>query len=860
MADNPEGDDIASHFEHQGGLVATVSRDEPDRPPAGRLDPFGPWVVLACYAVLSLLFFLPALLPGRQIFGTDYLGSTFFWETFASSEFARGALPAWLPTVYGGVPYFANPMDVYYPVSVLLRLLGLPVHTHLAWLFAVQVVVAGWGTYLLLKELGSTSMAAGLAGLAFMLNGALVSMIYGGHDNRMIVASLAPLTFFAVHRSLRTGRAGWFVFLGVVLGAALLPFQIQSSYYLLLAAGLWFAFLLVHLRLVRPTRVLVGRVAGGMLALVLAISLAAVNFVPFAGYVPHSPRGGAEGRGYDYAVSWSMPPEETAGLAVPERSGILRDYVGENPLKLHMEYAGALVLLLGLVGGYVLRGRRVAWFFPVLGLLGLTLAYGGYTPLYRLYYAFLPGISRFRAPASAFFLVSLSLVVFAGLALDRLHRLSRTTPADRDDQTRELVQSGGVLGILGAVIALGWAIWATVSGGASLSGAATGPEYVLGTWRFAGFAVLTALVLWLWSRDRLSWRTVGLLLAVLVTVDLWVLDRRFLFTEAEPSVLFAPDEVATFLMENSQGERTHVLDDILQDNYLTYFGLDLVAGEHGNQLQIYNDFLGGSDSTYTDKRNLARPPFLSLANAGFVVTSEPLDLPDLDLVPVFEGVHRGHDAVVYRNRDVLPRAFWVGNALYLPDQASLFERLAEPGFHPGAEVLLYADGAEASSPAQASSPPQASSPGRPASSPATESGSASQAAAPPGNAVVTARTPTEVTVSVEAPANGFLVLTDAYHADWSATVDGNDEAVLRAFHTFRAVPVQAGRHEVVFRFDSRALRLGFAWTAATWVGLLLFGGYGVWRLASGRAGTHGGGNRQTHEKQRRDEAEPGRSA
>jgi hypothetical protein len=855
MADNPEGDDIAGLIENQGGLVATVSRDEPGSPPAHRLDAFGPWVVLACYAALSLLFFLPALLPGRQIFGTDYLGSTFFWETFASSEFARGTLPAWLPTVYGGVPYFANPMDVYYPVSVLLRLLGLPVHTHLAWLFAVQVVVAGWGTYLLLKELGTTSLAAGVAGLAFMLNGALVSMIYGGHDNRMIVASLAPLTFFAVHRALRTGRAGWFVFLGVVLGAALLPFQIQSSYYLLLAAGLWFAFLLLHLRLVRPTRVLVSRMAGGVLALSIAFSLAAVNFVPFAGYVPHSPRGGAEGRGYDYAVSWSMPPEETAGLAVPERSGILQDYVGENPLKLHMEYAGALVLLLGLVGGYVLRGRRVAWFFPALGLFGLTLAYGGYTPLYRLYYAFLPGISRFRAPASAFFLVSLSLVVFAGLALDRLHRLSRTDPGERDDQTRELVQSGGVLGMLGAVIALGWALWATVSGGASLSGAPTGPDYVLGTWRFAGFAIVTALVLWLWSRDRLSAGTVGLLLAVLVTVDLWVLDRRFLFNEAEPTVLFAPDEVATFLIENSQGERIHVLDDILQDNYLTYFDLELVAGEHGNQLQIYNDFLGGSDSTYTDKRNLARPPFLALANAGFVVTSRPLDLPDLDLVPVFEGVHRGHDAVVYRNRDVLPRAFWVGDALYLPDPASLFARLGEPGFDPGSEVLLYGEDADAAS------PPQASSPGRPPPSPATTSDSTLQEPSPlQGSATVTVRTPTEVAVSVEAPANGFLVLTDTYHANWSATVDGSDEAVLRAFHTFRAVPVPAGRHEVVFRFHSRALRLGFAWTAATWVGLLLLGGYGLWRLASSPTGAHGGGNRQTHENQDRDEAEPGRPA
>lgn len=779
---------------------------EDTRPPASRPDPFRPAVVFPLYAALATLFFLPALLPGRQIYGTDYLGSTFFWETFASSELARGVLPAWLPTVYGGVPFFANPMDVYYPVSVLLRLSGLPVYTHLALLFLVQMIAAGVGGYLLLREIGARTLASAVTGAAFMFNGYLVSMVYGGHDNRTIVASLAPLVLFAIHRALRTGAAAWFLFMGFVLGAALLPFQIQSSYYLLLAAGLWFAFLLFRLGLTHRPRALLGRVAGGAGALVVAFSLAAVDLVPFAGYVPHSPRGGDEGRGYDYSVSWSMPPEEIVGLAVPERSGILDEYVGVNPLKLHMEYAGALTLLLCLAGGYVLRGHRKAWFFPALGLFGLTLAFGGYTPLYRLYYAYLPGISRFRSPASAFFLVSLGLVGFAGLALDRLHELGETSPEARDGRTAELLSSGGVLAVLGALLALAWAVVATVMGGRSFSGAPTAPGYVMGCWRFAAFAGVTAGVLWLWSRDRLGARTVGLVLLLVATADLWVVDRRFLHWVPGPDVYFAPDPVATFLSEHARGWRVHVLADLPQDDYLTYFGIELAAGEHGNQLQTYNEFLGGSDSAYTDLGNLENPVFLSLANVRYVVTSMPLEMPGLQ--PVFRGEHRGIPSVVYENENALPRAFLVPTAIHVPDRATLFARLSEPGFDPRAEVLLYGSSPPMRA-AESSTPPE-----------------------PVGVADVIDASPTEVTVEVQAPDPGYLVLTDNHYPDWHATVDGQPAELLRAYHTFRAVRVVAGNHLVRFEFRSASLRMGAVVTAATWAVLILSCLAALWKRAS----------------------------
>jgi len=68
------------------------------QPVDSRADEFFPstWLV-ASYFLIPLAFFLPALLPGKMIFGVDYLASAYFFENFASSRFLEGSLPKWLP-------------------------------------------------------------------------------------------------------------------------------------------------------------------------------------------------------------------------------------------------------------------------------------------------------------------------------------------------------------------------------------------------------------------------------------------------------------------------------------------------------------------------------------------------------------------------------------------------------------------------------------------------------------------------------------------------------------------------------------------------------------------------------------------
>ena len=91
-----------------------------------------------------------------------------------------------------------------------------------------------------------------------------------------------------------------------------------------------------------------------------------------------------------------------------------------------------------------------------------------------------------------------------------------------------------------------------------------------------------------------------------------------------------------------------------------------------------------------------------------------------------------------------------------------------------------------------------------------------------GTARVLWRRSNALAVTVDTTAPGYLVVLEAFNAGWRAFVDGEQTVVLRANALFRAVPLQAGRHQVVFEYRSPAALWGATstlLTAATVVGL-----------------------------------------
>ncbi|MGH7457590.1 MAG: YfhO family protein [Longimicrobiaceae bacterium] len=758
-----------------------------------------PGTAYGLYFMLSFVYFLPALLPGRHIFGTDYLAAGYFFQDFINDRFAQGAIPAWVPYLYGGVPFFANPASLFYPVRLVADLL-LPTDRIFPALFIVQFAAAGAGMYLLARELGCRRWVSLVAGLAFQFTGVTASWVYAGHDGRIITGTLAPLLLFFLHRGVRTGGLAPFAGAAATLGCVLLSFQIQTAYYLLLGAALWSFFCLFHLGIYERSKALAGRVALGLGAVLFGFALAAVNFLPFLGYVGESPRGAEGGRGYEYSVSWSMPPAEVIGLAVPEQSGasvsdpetgepMFPEYDGANPFKLHTEYAGATVIVLLALAVAYSRRSRYLWFFLGLSLFALTLAFGGHTPIYRLYYELLPGTKRFRAPDLAFFLVPVALAAVAAISLERLALLREVPGRQR--------QAG--LDPLRLVPRVAAGVVAAALAGALVN--AGNAEVALGWARFAFFAALVGGALWLWSSRRVGTVAAAAILALATTADLWIVGKRFLHTIPPPSQTFAADDVARFLDSQPDPFRVWVLPFPAgtayrnHGDYLMLFDVEQAGGEHGNQLQRYNEFVGAGEDVYVDWHNfLQYPVFLNLANIRYIVSGVELQgLPE---------VHRG-SALVYQNPGSLPRAWLVPEVVVAEPPRGALAAMKEPGFDPRVQAVVY------------DSVPGLSSNRGPLR----------------GRAEVLVHEPSRVVVRTSADRASLLVLADNFHRDWRVTVDGEPGKLVRANHTFRGVPLAPGAHQVVFEFKPAELYTGLAIYLA---GFGLLAGYGALLLARRR--------------------------
>ncbi len=161
----------------------------------------------------------------------------------------------------------------------------------------------------------------------------------------------------------------------------------------------------------------------------------------------------------------------------------------------------------------------------------------------------------------------------------------------------------------------------------------------------------------------------------------------------------------------------------------------------------------------------------------------------------FELVHSG-DVKIYENSSVLPRAFCASNILAAPNDDQAVQLMQAEQFDPAQTVVLSGDSATSTD---------------------------HLAALPPCHAQPVSYTPEQVAIDVNAPQDGYLVLTDAYYPGWIATVDDQPADIQRADILFRAVKVPAGQHRVEFRYQPPSFAVGVVISIGTVLLLVVLG-------------------------------------
>jgi hypothetical protein len=179
----------------------------------------------------------------------------------------------------------------------------------------------------------------------------------------------------------------------------------------------------------------------------------------------------------------------------------------------------------------------------------------------------------------------------------------------------------------------------------------------------------------------------------------------------------------------------------------------------------------------------------------------------------YREVYRDNLVAAYANADAFPRAFYVPSARVASSSQEAFSAMTQQPFDPARQVVLVPD--EQTGPVTTSGDND------------VRSNTSADDRPVPGT--ISKATLTETVVDVNAPAAGYLVLTDSAYPGWHASIDGAEQPIVRADLLFRAVPVPAGTHTVRFWFDPDSVRLGLAISA-----LALIASLGL--LASGRRG------------------------
>ncbi|NOT08329.1 MAG: hypothetical protein HOP28_09000 [Gemmatimonadales bacterium] len=769
-------------------------------------------VAAAVFLAAALTLCWP-MLTGQVIasFGSDQFVAGHAFRSFGAEYWRQHhTIPLWNPYIFGGMPYVGGMHgDIFYPTAWVRWVLDFGPALNLT--FASHLVLAGISAYAFTRALKASWAGALTAGLSYQLTGIVASLVSPGHDGKIFVYSLAPLLFLALMKGIRGRSIPAFGAAALTIGLSLHGHP-QVSYYLLVAAGIW-TFFLVFWSEAKPEGVERWKfLALSAAVVVLGFGIYAIQALPFAAYIPFSPRaGGGPSSGWEYATSYALPLGELWSAFYPQINGILDSYTGTNPLKHHTEHVGVVVILLAICGIGSASARRERWVLVGIGLLFLLVSLGGHTPFYRLWYELMPKMKQVRAPAMALYLVALPIAVFAGFGLERL--LRGEIPV-----RRVLVGAGffAAIGLFGAMGALGGVAETLAHPGRVQQVFANAEEIRAGGIRLLLFALLGGGALFAVTTKRLRGSAaVGLVLVVLVA-DLWSVNRRFFVFGGTAEQLFGPDELTTemkktplpFRLWDPRGDYEGL--SVYPGSWVMGQKIPQLFGYHGNELRNFDE-LWGEKNVWSRQLNLN---LLKLFAVRYITFRKAQALPGYHLVKGPLTTRVGSSGILYEADTIPPYARLMSAAAKVPEE-QLAQTVSDPRF-PVLHAVLYPEGAEVSpAPLGDSLPP-----------------------GPTATATLASWEPGRIEVTVEGSDERplYLVVAENWYKDWRVTVDGQAAPLLRGQKTMLSAVVPPGAKRIAFEFRSAEYDRG---KLISFLSLAVVAGMILFPLLRRRGAAHG---------------------
>lgn len=753
------------------------------------------------YNSYSFLGYAPGGFPHKAQ-NIDVIEQLYPWKNFSIESLKNLEFPLWNPYNFSGTPHLAAIQSgTFYPFNVLFFLFPF----NFAWTIYIvsQPVLAGFFTYLFLRELKLSAKSSIFGGLAFSFSSFLV--VWMQYGNIIHAVLWLPLVLFLGLRNFKNPSITKSIFISILLALSILAGHFQVSIYLY---GFSFIFLLfVMLSLYRGK--IFAYLPMIMGVYLFSLLIASVQLFPSIEIFINSSR-----TDYSYAklVEFLIPPYHLISMMFPDFFGspVSRNYWLTGTYIERAIYFGIVPMFFA-VFAIISKKSSIVWFFIISMIVVFFITFDTFITRF-LYSLYIPPIIATSVPTRLIFVMIFSGSVLAAFGYDEFEKLKKF---------KKLVITMVIFGLI--VISTWVFIFAAPSLFRDSLWVVNMPismrNLFVPSLAF-GIAMFSLIIFSVKEKGFLKLYSMQIKKYLFVVIFLMtIFELYFFFNKFSPFVpeefIYPQTSLLSFIKENQSNYRTwgygaaalpvnvQTQEKIYSTDgydpfYIRRYGELLTSTENGivpETIQRANANLANGFGEENLRDNKYRQKIMNLLGVKYIVHKKPQDNFAHDQTfddSIYSLVWHENNLQVYENKDVLPRAFMVNNYVVMENDEEIIDTIYDESFDPLSQIILEED-------------------------PNLESVDKEL----DYELSIDAYGKNKVIISLETDSEALLFLSDSYFPGWKAYVDDLEVKIYRADYALRAIKVPKGTHKVEFSYLPYSFSLGL-WVSLVSLGSALF--------------------------------------
>ena len=690
-------------------------------------------------------------------------------------------MPQWYPNLFSGMPSYGgyiymtgDPTKLFR--NTILFNLGLKV-----WFF---LSLGGFGTFFLLKTLGSSSNAGVLGGLITGLTPYGFGLVNAGHLNKIFAMAYVPwvLACFLVFMKKKSLKS--ICVLSLITALHLWANHPQIVYYTWMIIGFYYVWS-IGTEYKNKSFSLVSKLyelGGVLIAIILALLMVSDPYNEVYTFQKHSNRGAKSvlekmdetslGTNWNYATQWSFHPKEVISFVYPYFYGLqnfsTRDlksaaYWGYMPFTQSTHYLGLIALILASIGALLKKPDKISLFFWITTILILITGFGKFFPLlYKPFFELFPFFSKFRIPSMIYALLPITISILAAKGYDILV----SSKGEKHIFKKAFYFVGGIVAVsfLFLIVSDFMIDFSSSKDGrynSSIQGQLRSIRYDLfnkGCFLAISVSLCFLGLYYSYVKNKISKSLFNFGVIGLIILDLGILNNEFINVKPKKNMdrMFKKNSIIDHLISDKSNFRVFPADEITSNKY-SYWNVESIGGYRPIKLRAYQDLM--------DAGGFNRSHILDMLNVKYVLTRKKINNPNF--IPV--GDMKG----IYENKKVLPKAWIIGDLKIVESQKESLMETLMTGFNPySSAVVLKYEGDDM--PANVN-----------------------------GQAIIKLKEENKIEIKCQSETGGLLVLSEVYYKPgWKAFVNGVETKIYQTNHILRSVYIPSGESEVLFEYDN----------------------------------------------------------